>query len=72
MQKMIKTFLQNQKEPNTAFCTVQLQNWKKPLQSVHMAWLFLAQKWKKCLKKNHKSSEVIIRYGKKSKYNPVR
>lgn len=29
---------------NLTFCTVQSQNWKKPLQSVHMAWLFLAQK----------------------------
>ena len=34
----------HKKELNIAFSTVQSQDWKKPLQSVHMAWLFLAQK----------------------------
>lgn len=47
-----KQFVNIKKELNTVFCTVQSQNWKKPLQSVHMAWLFLAQKLEeKCL--NH-------------------
>lgn len=43
-KKVVKNNSLTSKELITAFCTVQSQNWKKPLQSVHMAWLFRAQK----------------------------
>lgn len=55
------------------FCTVQSQTWKKPLQSVHMARLFLAQQLEeKRFQKNHTECRRDNQVSRKSTYSRVR